>query len=160
MGFLDRVKTVRAMYQQAVDTVEQWAQIIAVGPRLGPFTVLQLEIHYGGRPPVEASTIVIVPRDVLPEVGQHVAYRTSIGHDVTHYEVEWGQPPNYGSPGEREANRQRFQQLRGQPSSALEAGAAREDRLKLAQGFLDRGLITQADFDRAQAALRSDPDSA
>jgi hypothetical protein len=98
MRFLDRLRLVASFAREAYDSVPRWARIVSVDRRFGPLTRIGLEIHQGGEPPFEVSTLTWVPRRVKPQVGQDVAFRISTGDDHTYYEVVWDQPPNYGGP--------------------------------------------------------------
>lgn len=109
-------------------SVPQWARITRVGRKTGRFISLDLEIHYGNQPPEQVSVTSWLPRGVQPQVGQDVAYRRSDGDDVTTYAVEWDRPPNYGT------------------APTPQRDAAR--RLLEAKLALDRGQITQDEFDR------------
>lgn len=151
MGFLDRVRAVRGAYQQVDANVERWARIIAIDPGPGPVTVLHLEIHANGAPVQVEVAYTRIPRGVAPAVGQDVAYRRfaspgSDGHDADIYQVLWDEPPQYGSP---EKVRHAFidQALAGGP------GSERERKLLVARNMLDRGVISQADYDRMIAGL-------
>jgi hypothetical protein len=146
MGFLDRVRSVRGAYQQVDANVERWAKIIAIDPGPGPVTVLRLEIHSNGAPVHVEVAYTRVPRDVAPQVGQDVAYRRfaspgSDGQDVDTYQVRWDEAPQYGSPGKV---RHAFidQALSGGP------GSERERKLLVARNMLDKGVISQAEYDR------------
>jgi hypothetical protein len=98
MGRLDNIRTAISWAREANDNLPKWARITTVDRRLGPMTRVGLVVHYGVEPPYEASTLVWVPRGVTPQVGQDVAIRISTGDDVTHYEILWNEPPQYGNP--------------------------------------------------------------
>lgn len=137
--------------------VEQWARIVAVRPALGRAKSIDLEIHWNGQPPFEVNSLSVVPRGITAQVGQDVAYRESIGDDHTHYEIEWNKPPRYGPPPGTTRDSVVDRLTESQPS-ALVGFASRASRLRMAQNMLERGLITQAEFDRAQQALGSQAD--
>jgi hypothetical protein len=137
---MDRLKVVRAMYRDGVASVEQWARVVSIGPRLGPLTTLCLEIHSAGQAPFEVRTLQFLSGDAV-EVGKHVAYREVIGDDYTYYEVDLTSPPRYGTTNYV-------------PGTLRPAGAPPAQLLELARSLLARGVITQADFDRAATELR------
>ncbi|HEY1640330.1 MAG TPA: hypothetical protein VGG35_06570 [Streptosporangiaceae bacterium] len=146
MGFLDRVRAVRGAYRQVDANVERWARIIAIDPGPGPVTVLHLEIHSNGAPVHVEVAYTRIPRGITPAVGQDVAYRRfaspgADGRDADTYQVLWDEAPQYGSP---EKVRDAFigQALSGGP------GSERERKLLVARNMLDRGVISQADYDR------------
>jgi hypothetical protein len=138
MGRTGRWKDAHAAFRElgrdSLAAVPKWARITSVGRKLGPFVSLQLEIHYADQPVHEVATSVWLPRGARPEVGQDVMYREVHGDDSTHYDIEWDQPPNYGT------------------AATPRRDAAR--RLLDAKQALDRGLITRADFDRVRQSAQ------
>lgn len=146
MGFLDRVKAVRGAYQQVDANIERWAKIVKISPGPGPLTVLHLEIHYNGTAPHVELAYARIPRGVTPRVGQDVAYRSfssagSDAQDSTTYQVIWDEPPQYGSAGK----------VRGAFVDQVLSrgdGAERERKLLVARNMLEKGVISQADYDR------------
>jgi hypothetical protein len=149
MGFLDRVKAVRGAYRQVDADIERWARIIAIDPGPGPGSVLHLEIHSNGAPARAELAYSRIPRGLTPQVGQEVAYRSfaspgSDGQNTDTYQVIWDEPPQYGSPGKvRHA-------LIDQALSreAAGPGSERERKLLVARNMLDKGVISQSDYDR------------
>jgi hypothetical protein len=148
MGFLDRVRAARGAYRQVDANIERWARIVRISPGPGPLTVLHLEIHDNGAPPHVELAYARIPRGVVPQPGQDVAYRSfasagSDGQDVTTYQVSWDEPPQYGDPV----------RARGafvDQVLAREAGPGdeRERKLLVARNMLEKGVISQADYDR------------
>jgi hypothetical protein len=154
MGFLDRVKAVRGAYRQVDANIERWARIIAIDPGPGPVTVLHLEIHSNGAPAHVELAYSRIPRGLTPAVGQEVAYRSfasagSDGHDVDTYQVIWDEPPQYGSP-EKVRHALIDQVLSREPAGP---GSERERKLLVARNMLDKGVISQADYDRMISGL-------
>src|SRR5690242_15061197 len=84
VGWLQNLKTVKGCEQEAYDSAPRWGRILRVGPRVGPFTRILLEVHYECQPPFEASALSWPPRGVTPRVGQDVTVRRSTGdgHDA------------------------------------------------------------------------------
>jgi hypothetical protein len=172
MGFLDRVRAVRGAYQQVDANIERWARIIAIDPGPGPVTVLHLEIHSNGAPVHVEVAYTRIPRGVTPQVGQDVACRRfasagSDGHDGDTYQVIWDEPPQYGSPGKvrhafiDQALSRGPASGRGGPGSGRGGpgsgrggpGSERERKLLVARNMLDKGVISQADYDRMISGL-------
>jgi hypothetical protein len=100
VGWLQNLKTVKGWAEAGYESAPRWARIVRVGPRVGPFKRILLEVHYGPEPPFEASTLSWVPRDVTPQVGQDVTVRRSTGDGHDAYEILWDQPPHYGAAGQ------------------------------------------------------------
>ena len=151
------MKTIRDTYRQVDANIERWARIVKIGPRVGPVTVLHLEIHHGQAPPHVESAYTRIPRGLTPQVGQDVAYRSftssgSEGHDVITYQVIWDRPPQYGSAGKVQGA------FTDQALSHAAAGATgqdseRERKLLIARNMLAKGVISQADYDGMISAL-------
>jgi hypothetical protein len=112
VGFLDNLRLVKAWTEEARGTVPQWARITSVGPKVGPMTRIQLEVHIGDREPFEASTLEWLPRGVKPEVGQDVAVRETTSDNHTGYSIDWEKPPQYGGAPTPELDRAK-EQLKG-----------------------------------------------
>jgi hypothetical protein len=100
VGWLQNLKTVKGWAEAAYESGPRWARIVRVGPRVGPFTRILLEVHYSDQPPFEASALSWVPRGVKPEVGQDVTVRRSTGDNHDAWEILWDQPPHYGAAGQ------------------------------------------------------------
>jgi len=81
----ERAGRVRELRDETRASVPQWARIVGVGRKFGPFISLDLEIHFGNQPVEQGSATSWLPRGVRPQVGQDVAYRRSDGDDVTTY---------------------------------------------------------------------------
>jgi hypothetical protein len=97
MGFFDNLKLVKAWTEEAQESTPKWARITGVGPKVGPMTRIQLEVHLGTREPFEASTLEWLPRGVRPEIGQDVFVRGETTHDNhTACSIDWDRPPQYG----------------------------------------------------------------
>jgi hypothetical protein len=97
MGLFDHLKQVKSWADQAAASTPRWARIVGIGGRVGSFTCIDLEMHYADNPPHVVSTMVIVPRRVTPQVGQHVAYQILTGDSHDHYAIDWDTPPQYGT---------------------------------------------------------------
>jgi hypothetical protein len=86
----------KALRDEAHASQPKYARILKVGRKVGPVTMLELEIHIGDREPFHVSELQFVPRRVKPEAGQDVAVSEVTSDNHTGYVVLWDQPPHYG----------------------------------------------------------------
>lgn len=141
MGLGKFMRLTQAVIEDQAAQFPRWARITRVRPERGRFVALDLEIHYGwaepfsytGRYPARA------PGGVVPEVGQDVAIRRILPYDdeETSYVIEWGKPPQYGTPPGAPP---------GQQHPAVRMIAAKRAHAA--------GLISDAEFEQAQDDLR------
>ena len=64
MGLFDDVKQTAKFVKKVYESNEQWARIVAIEGRKGPFARIRLEIHLEGRVPYQHIVNTIVPGDV------------------------------------------------------------------------------------------------
>jgi len=136
MGFGKFARLAKAVTEDQAAQFPKWARITGVRPERGRFVALDLEIHYGwaepfsytGRYPARALG------GVVPAAGQDVAIRRILPYDdeETSYVIEWGKPPQYGAP----------------------AGQHPAVRMTAAKRAHAAGVISDAEFEQAQADLR------
>jgi hypothetical protein len=98
MGIFDRARDVPAISVESLTGVEQFARIVGIRSGRGRMKIFEIEIHSNGEPPYVVNTMSSVPRSADPRKGQDVAYRESRDDDSAHYQIEWDEPPRYGSP--------------------------------------------------------------
>ena len=98
MGRFDDVKQTAKLAKTVWDANEQWARIVAIEGRTGPFARIRLEIHLEGRDPYQHVASTVIPRDVEPQVGQDVAIvnRTGPGASSASWGIKWHKQPQYG----------------------------------------------------------------
>jgi hypothetical protein len=132
----------KAMIEDQAAEFPRWAKILAVRPGPGRFVTLDLEIHYGWAEPFAYSRRdqQRPPPDAAPEAGQHVAIRRILPYDdeETTYAVEWGKPPQYGTPADAPPAHQH---------PALRMIAAKRAH--------DAGTIGDAEYEQAKGDLRT-----
>jgi hypothetical protein len=141
MGIGKFARIARAYGEDQAAQFPRWAEITGVRPERGRFVALDLAIHYGwaepfsytGRYPAAAL------EDVQPETGEHVAIRRILPYDdeeIT-YAIEWGKPPQYGTPADAPPEQQH-------PAV----------RMIAAQRAHAAGMISDAEYEQAQKDLR------
>jgi hypothetical protein len=99
VGLLDNMKMAVALTREAASSLPKWGRIVGIERKLGRFTRITLEVHYGNESAVQTSTLTMVPRGMHPEIGQDVFVRRWQGEDpdTIGYEIEWHKPPQYGN---------------------------------------------------------------
>lgn len=134
-------KFARAVIEDQAAQFPKWAKIQAVRPGPGRFLTLDLEIHYGWAEPFSytARDSAHATEHAVPEPGQHVAIRRMLPFDDedTTYAIEWGKPPQYGTPADAPPSQQH---------PALRMAAAKRAH--------DAGMISDAEFEQAKEDLR------
>src|SRR3569833_3263369 len=98
MGLFDDVKQTARLAQIVYESSEQWARIVAIEGRKGPFARIRVEIHIEGRVPFQHVVNTVVPRDVVLKVGMDVAIvnRTGENSSTEYWGIKWHKPPRYG----------------------------------------------------------------